>query len=167
MAEALVARASVTIDAPIAKVWDALVNPETIKQYTPVSGVVSEWREGSPIIWKTEWLGKAFESWGTILRIEPPSQLEYTHSRPLATPSRVSDSPRHYHRVTIKLSDDENAEANIGCPGQQHDRSGTGALRRRLAIGAPQPQGVARGRSGMTTARRAAPQRVAVVNPLV
>lgn len=28
-----VAKASTTIDAPVAKVWEALVNPATIRQY--------------------------------------------------------------------------------------------------------------------------------------
>jgi uncharacterized protein YndB with AHSA1/START domain len=50
MAETFVARVSMTINASGAKVWDALVNPETIKQYMPVTSVVSEWREGSAIV---------------------------------------------------------------------------------------------------------------------
>ena len=50
MADTFVARASVTIDAPRARVWDALVNPETIKGYMPVTEVISEWREDSPMV---------------------------------------------------------------------------------------------------------------------
>ena len=45
----LVAKASVTVNAPKARVWDALVNPETIKEYMFGTTVVSDWREGSPI----------------------------------------------------------------------------------------------------------------------
>ena len=101
-----VARVAVTIGASRAKVWDALVNPETIRQYLPVTSVVSEWRDGSPIVWKSEWLGKPLEVKGTILRLEAPNDLEFTQSRPIFRPSGASDSPRHYHRVTIKLSDD-------------------------------------------------------------
>jgi len=33
MPKNLIAQASVTIAAPVAKVWDALVNPQTIRQY--------------------------------------------------------------------------------------------------------------------------------------
>ena len=104
--EALVAHAALTIDAPRAKVWDALVTPEKIKQYMAVTDVVSEWREGSSIVWKSDWLGKSLESRGTILRLAPPSGLEYTYSRPIFNPSAASESPRHFHRVTISLSDD-------------------------------------------------------------
>src|SRR6185503_19045112 len=47
MAETFIARVSLTINAPRAKVWDALVDPEKIKQYILASDVVSQWREGS------------------------------------------------------------------------------------------------------------------------
>ena len=60
MADTLVAHVSMTINAPRAKVWDALVDPEKIKQYILVSAVVSEWREGSSIVWKSEFQGKPF-----------------------------------------------------------------------------------------------------------
>jgi uncharacterized protein YndB with AHSA1/START domain len=49
LAEALVARVSLTVDAPRAKVWDGLVNPEMIQRYMPVTSLASEWREGSRI----------------------------------------------------------------------------------------------------------------------
>ena len=106
MVQELVAHVALTIDAPRAKVWDALVTPETIKQYMAVTDVVSEWREGSSIVWRSEWLGKSLESRGTILRLEPPSDLEYTYSRPIFNPSAASGSPRHFHRVSISLSED-------------------------------------------------------------
>ena len=44
-----IARASVTINAPVANVWDALVNPEAIKQYMFGTNVTADWQEGSPI----------------------------------------------------------------------------------------------------------------------
>ena len=86
--QGLVAHAALTIDAPRAKVWDALVTPEKIKKYMAVTDVLSEWRAGSSIVWKSEWLGKSLESRGTILRVEPPSDLEYTYSRPIFNPIR-------------------------------------------------------------------------------
>src|SRR6266550_3834734 len=71
MADTFVARASVTIDASRATVWDALVNPDTIKEYMPVTEVLSEWRENTPIVWKSEFQGKSFEVRGMVLRLEP------------------------------------------------------------------------------------------------
>jgi uncharacterized protein YndB with AHSA1/START domain len=46
----LIAKVSATINAPIAKVWDALVTPEMIKRYMFGATVVSDWKEGSSII---------------------------------------------------------------------------------------------------------------------
>ena len=101
-----VARVAVTIGASGAKVWDALVNPETIKQYMPVTDVVSEWREGSALLWKSEFQGKPFEVTGTVLRVESERLLEYDHSRPIFRSARASRAPVTYQRVTIELSDE-------------------------------------------------------------
>jgi uncharacterized protein YndB with AHSA1/START domain len=96
-----VAKASITIDAPIAKVWNALVNPDTIRQYMFGTTVVSEWKKGSPIVWKGEWKGGAYEDKGVILELEPERRLRYSHFSPLAG---LPDLPENYHNVTIELS---------------------------------------------------------------
>ena len=102
-AKGLVARASTTIDAPIAKVWDALVNPKTIKEYMFGTNVTSDFREGSPIVFKGEWQGKAYEDKGVILKLNPEKMLRYSHYSPL---SGLPDKPENYHTVTIELAGD-------------------------------------------------------------
>ena len=57
----LIAKESISINAPVGKVWDALTNPEVIKQYMFGTNVISDWKEGSPIVWKGEWQGKKYE----------------------------------------------------------------------------------------------------------
>ena len=111
MAETFVARVSMTIDAPRSKVWDALIDPERIKQYILASDVVSEWRERSSIVWKSEFQGRPFEIKGTILRLEPERLLEFDQSRPIFRASQVI-RPSDYHRVTIELTD-EGARTHI------------------------------------------------------
>ncbi len=101
----LIAKASITINAPNEKIWDALVNPEAIKQYFFGTNVVSDWREGSPIIWKGEWQGRSYEDKGTILQFKPGRTLQYTHFSPLAG---VPDKPENYHTVTVELTAEEN-----------------------------------------------------------
>src|SRR2546425_5764097 len=54
MAETFVGHASVTINTSKAHVWDALVNPEKIKQHMPVTSVVSDWRGKNPNL-RAEW----------------------------------------------------------------------------------------------------------------
>jgi uncharacterized protein YndB with AHSA1/START domain len=100
MDQDLIARASVTIDAPLAKVWAALVNPEAIREYMFGTKVVTDWREGSPILWKGEWKGKAYEDKGEILQLRPEHTLQYSHFSPL---SGLPDQPENYHTVTIDL----------------------------------------------------------------
>jgi uncharacterized protein YndB with AHSA1/START domain len=101
MPQDLIARSSLSIAAPAAKVWDALVNPQTIKQYMFGTTVVSDFKEGSPITWKGEWKGKAYEDKGRIQKIEPQRLLKYSHYSPL---SGLPDTPENHHSVTIELA---------------------------------------------------------------
>jgi uncharacterized protein YndB with AHSA1/START domain len=101
MDNGLLAKTQVEIHTPIAQVWDALVNPEKIKQYMFGTTVVSEWEEGSPIVWQGTWKDKPYEDLGRILKLQPQRLLQYSHFSPL---SGQPDLPENYHIVTIELS---------------------------------------------------------------
>ncbi len=101
MDQQYVAEASIIVHASVEKVWDALVSPEIIKQYMFGATVLSEWRQGSPIVWRGEWQGKPYEDKGTILKIIPMHTLQYSHFSPLAG---KPDLPENRHLVTIHLS---------------------------------------------------------------
>jgi uncharacterized protein YndB with AHSA1/START domain len=101
----LIARSSITIEAPPPQVWQALVTPAAIKQYMFGTNVTSDWKEGSPITWKGEWQGKAYEDKGVIRQFKPNQALQYTHFSPLAG---LPDKPENYHTVSIQLSPDGN-----------------------------------------------------------
>jgi uncharacterized protein YndB with AHSA1/START domain len=103
MSKGLVATAAIDIQAPVTKVWDALITPETIRRYMFGTEVVSNWNEGSSITWKGVWKDKAYEDKGTILKIEPAKLLQYTHFSPL---SGDKDIPENYHTLTYRLSDE-------------------------------------------------------------
>jgi uncharacterized protein YndB with AHSA1/START domain len=102
MDKLIVARVSATINAPAARMWDALVTREIIKRYMFGATVVSDWKEGRSILWKGEWKGRPYEDKGVILRFEPKRMLRYTHYSPL---SGMTDTPENYHTVTIELSE--------------------------------------------------------------
>ena len=111
MNDKFTANSTATIHAPVSKVWQALVKPETIKQYLFNTEVISDWKVGSPIIYRGEWEGRAFEDKGEILEIQSEKLLKSTHWSPL---SGVPDSPENYHTVTYTLSDrGENTEVTI------------------------------------------------------
>lgn len=95
-----IAQASMLINTPVTRVWDAITKPELLKQYLFDTDVISDWKVGSPIVYKGEWQGKKFEDKGEILKIEPEKQLVSTHWSPL---SGLPDSPENYHTVTYDL----------------------------------------------------------------
>lgn len=99
----LVAKASVRIKASNDKVWRALVSPELIRQYMFGTEVVSDWKEGNPIIWKGIWNGKSYEDKGIILKYEMKKTLEFSHFSPL---TGIPDIPENYHTVTYRLTDE-------------------------------------------------------------
>jgi len=101
MNKKLIARATVTINAPAARVWESLTNPELIKQYLFGADVISDWKVGSPIIYKGIYEGKAYEDKGTVLKAEPEKILLMTHWSPL---SGTPDTPENYHQVSYELA---------------------------------------------------------------
>lgn len=98
----LIARAKILIQASVQKVWSVLTDPEDIKEYMFGTTVVTDWKEGSPIVWKGEWKGKNYEDKGTVLKYERPTTLQYSHYSPL---SGAPDLPENYHAVTIHLAE--------------------------------------------------------------
>jgi uncharacterized protein YndB with AHSA1/START domain len=99
----LIAKASVTIAAPAADVWEALVTPAAIKTYVVGATVTSDWVVGSPIVWIAESQGRPYEDKGIILQIVQERVLEFSYFSPLAG---VADLPENYHIVTVHLSSD-------------------------------------------------------------
>ncbi len=89
MNTSLTATATIIIQAPAAKVWEALTEPALIKQYMFGSDVVSEWKEGSSIVWKGEWEGKVYEDRGVITQFIPEHVLEYTYNHAASTQENI------------------------------------------------------------------------------
>jgi uncharacterized protein YndB with AHSA1/START domain len=101
MPKNLIAKATATVRAPVETVWKALVTPETIKKYMFGTTVSSDWKQGSPITFKGEWEGRAYEDKGVILDVQPQRVLSYSHFSPL---SGVPDLPENYHTVRVELA---------------------------------------------------------------
>lgn len=97
----LIAKATTTINASMSRVWEALTNPKLIKQYLFGAEVISDWREGSPVIYKGIYEGKSYEDKGTVLKVEPEKLLLITHWSPL---SGSPDIPENYHKVRYELA---------------------------------------------------------------
>jgi uncharacterized protein YndB with AHSA1/START domain len=90
----------IEVNAPKARIWDALINPEQIKKYLFGTNTICDWKVGSPIRFTGEWDGKAYEDKGTILAIEKEKLLSYDY---WSSFSGVADVPENYQVVTFKL----------------------------------------------------------------
>ena len=105
MNEKYVAKVTIDINAPKSKVWEALTEPELIKQYLFGTQVVTDWQVGSPIAYKGVWEGKPYEDKGVVLENEPGKVLTSTFWSSL---SGVPDIPENYQTVRYELSTENN-----------------------------------------------------------
>lgn len=93
----------ITINAYAARVWNVLTNPEETKKYMFGCETVSNWKEGSELLWKGSYEGKemVFVK-GFIEEIKPEKFLKYTVIDPNAP---YPDIPENYLNVTYELSE--------------------------------------------------------------
>ncbi len=101
MDKSLDATATVMIQAAASRVWEALTRPDLIKQYFFGADIVTDWTEGSPILYRGDWQGRAYEDKGLVLKVVPERDLIVTHWSPL---SGAPDVPESYHTVSYRLS---------------------------------------------------------------
>ena len=109
MAANFIAKASTTISAPATRVWDALTNPELIKQYFFGTQAISDFKEGSSLQFKGEWDGKEYLDKGEILKSEPCQLFQYTY---LSSFSNLPDVPENYANISYEL-DEEDGETML------------------------------------------------------
>jgi uncharacterized protein YndB with AHSA1/START domain len=101
MNKTFIAKTSITINAPVSKVWDALTKPDLIKQYLFGTDVTTDWQVGSPITYKGIWEGKPYEDKGKILQMEEGKLLVSTFWSAL---SGKPDVPENYQTIRYELS---------------------------------------------------------------
>lgn len=93
----------ITIHAPAKKVWEALTLPEYTKKYMFGCETVSDWKPGSPLLWRMIHEGKELIAVkGTIAEIKPGNFLAYTVFDPNST---LEDIPTNYLKVTYQLEE--------------------------------------------------------------
>jgi uncharacterized protein YndB with AHSA1/START domain len=103
--ENLIATISVMIDAPAERVWNALTDPELIKQYLFGTQTITDWKKGSDIRFKGQWEGKSYEDKGKIININPNKFLHYTY---WSSMSQLEDKPENYKNVVFELREENN-----------------------------------------------------------
>jgi uncharacterized protein YndB with AHSA1/START domain len=103
-----IVKKTITINTPAQIVWDALTNPEKTKEYFFNCRVLSDWKAGSPIVFK----GRMFwiipiEMKGTIKKITSGKLLQYTLSNRGKSTSIVTDELTETDgKTTLHITDD-------------------------------------------------------------
>ena len=105
MAKELILEKKINIKAPVSKVWDALTNPELIKEWLFGTNVISDWKVGSPILFTGNWQGKAYEDKGTVLKFDVEKAFRYNY---WSSFSGLPDSAENYSVITFDLTPGDN-----------------------------------------------------------
>lgn len=93
---------SVMIKAPLNKVWEALINPELVKQYFFGTNLVTTWQVGSPILFRGQWEGNTYEDKGVVLSFIPMKSLSYSY---WSSFSGISDTPELYQIMKFSVEE--------------------------------------------------------------
>jgi len=102
MSEKYKVEKTIEINADKSKVWNALTNPDIIKQYFFGTEVVSDWEVGSEIIFQGEYQGRKYRDKGNILKIETEKIFQYNYWSGF---SDLEDKEENYSIVTYKLNE--------------------------------------------------------------
>jgi uncharacterized protein YndB with AHSA1/START domain len=104
----LIVANDITINASASKVWDALTQPEWTKQYMFGCIPVTDWKPGSPLLWKGVFNGAEIVAVkGQVVSLEPGRSLVYTVIDP--NNPAIPDLPENYLLVTCTLTEKDGA----------------------------------------------------------
>jgi uncharacterized protein YndB with AHSA1/START domain len=92
-------RQSIDVNAPATTLWRILTDSKFIQQYMFGCIAETDWKPGSPLLWKGAADGKLYVK-GHVVAFEPPHRLVYTIIDPN---SAVPDIPANYLTVTCAL----------------------------------------------------------------
>lgn len=97
-------------------VFDALTDPQKVKQYLFGTNLKTDWKVGSPITYTGEWQDQTYEDKGEVLEFEQDRKIVTTY---FSSMSGQEDNPDNYQLVTYEVdgNDDETeltiSQANI------------------------------------------------------
>lgn len=94
-----------TVKAPIDKVWEALTNPEIVKQYFFGTELITDWKVGNDIVFQGEWEGQKYKDPGKVLEYSHNEKLAYSF---LSNWSGKEDKPENYLWVCYEVKPIDN-----------------------------------------------------------
>jgi uncharacterized protein YndB with AHSA1/START domain len=129
----LVVSKSVVINAPAAKVWEALTTPEIIKEYLFGTETITDWKPGSEVIFQGEYQGHKYRDKGLVVENITNKVLSYRYWSGF---SGLEDKPENYSLVTYTLAADGDKQTKLTWTqagfaneeGHKHSESGMDAF---------------------------------------
>ncbi|WP_286971180.1 SRPBCC family protein [Flavobacterium sp. UBA4854] len=94
---------TIVLNASVEKVWNALTQPELVKQWQYGSDLLTTWKTGSEIRFRNEWDGQVFEQWGTVLEVVPNQKIKYSLFFPRPG---LEDKAENYFIMNYVLSEE-------------------------------------------------------------
>lgn len=96
----LVVSGSIDVNAGAAKVWNAITNPEIIKEYLFGTETITDWKVGSPIVFQGEYNGIKYRDHGVILEYVFHKLISYSYWSGF---SGLEDKAENYGIVVYSL----------------------------------------------------------------
>ncbi len=93
---------SIVIDAKAENVWDVLVNPEKIKVYLFGTETLTDWKEGSPIVFQGVYDGTSYKDKGKVIEVKLNKCLKYNY---WACFSGLEDKLENYSNLTYLIEE--------------------------------------------------------------
>jgi uncharacterized protein YndB with AHSA1/START domain len=97
----IVATAEIDIAAAPERVWETLTEPAAVKQWMFGTDLETDWKVGSPVVWKGEYEGNTYEDKGEVLEYDAPNTLSVSHFSPT---TGQDDVPENYHTLVYTLA---------------------------------------------------------------
>ena len=97
---------STTVETHVARppqvVWAELMHPSA--RWMLGMNIETDFRPGSPVTFEGHYMGREFADWGTVVAVERPRLLHFTHFSPTMG---LPDVPQRYHDIAITLEPDD------------------------------------------------------------
>jgi uncharacterized protein YndB with AHSA1/START domain len=105
----LIVEDTIEIHAPASRVWTILTDSAFIQQYMFGCVVETNWKPGSPLLWKGAADGHLYVK-GDVVAIDPPHRLEYTV---LGADMKIDDIPENYLTIIYELKQNNESSTQL------------------------------------------------------
>lgn len=101
----LIVSESIDVNAKPSDVWEALTNPEMIKEYLFGTEAITDWQEGSEIVFQGEYEGHKYRDKGIVKENILNEKISYSYWSGF---SGLEDNSANYSLVTYSLRQIDN-----------------------------------------------------------